>query len=99
MINPHKIGRVLWAESPRGYLVPLDLHNRLIEDDEKALDKLCKLLLMTRKLHSALDLIRTFEWADMEAIKPWLIASIESRTDARSMQANGEWAEFWNIQE
>lgn len=99
LINPHKIGRVMWSQSPKGFQVPLDLHNQLSEDDEEALDRVLKILLATRQVRGAMDLVYAHGWDRMDLIKPWLMASMETRAQARAMQASGEWREFWNVRE
>lgn len=99
MLNPHKIGRVMWSQTSRGHQVPLELHNMLPEEDEEALDRILKILLATKQVRGALDVVYAHGWHRMDLIKPWLMASMETRGQARMMQASGEWAEFWNVRE
>jgi hypothetical protein len=96
MIDPHRIGRVMWAQTVNGYQVPLDLHNKVTLSDEQGLDRVLKNLLATRKVRGALDIVYDYTWDQMEILKPYLMESMVIRAEARDMIANGDWEKFWN---
>lgn len=97
MIDPHKIGSVMWARSPNDLQVPLDLHGRISLDDETNLNSVFDVLMSTRKVVPALELIRERTWVNMGIIRPYLILSMEGRSEARQMKAENLWDDFWSF--
>lgn len=95
MVDPHKIGRILWSRTKHGYLVPVDLHNKIHIEDEHVCDKICTLLLQTRQVRAALNAVYDHDWIGFRPIKPYLRMSMDGRMEARSMIASGEWDQFW----
>lgn len=96
MVDPHKIGKVLWAMD-RGLLVPLDLHGRIQESDAVVIDRIYHHLRDYRKIIPVLELIQQTTWIDKKTIWPYLRWSMEGRSDARELKRIGEWGEFWNL--
>lgn len=96
MRDPHKFGSVMWARTNKRYMVPLDLHGRLSESDEMSLDIVFIRLRTFRKVIPALEAIRSRMWLRLDLIKPYLISTMEGRSEARSMMADGSWEYFWS---
>ena len=96
MVNPHKIGQVMWARDRFENMVPLDLHERVAESDSKALNKIFYTLSEFRKVAPALEIVRSTLWCGFSIVKPYLIMSMEGRSEARYMISNGSWEEFWH---
>lgn len=96
MVNPRKVGQVMWARDDHGEMVPLDLHSRISESDAKILNRIFNALTTFRKVTPALSLIVNAEWTDFKTIRPYLILSMEGRSEARSMKTDGSWEEFWS---
>lgn len=96
MIDPHKIGQVMWAQDKNGHMVPLDLHGRITESDAWALSKIFRNLREFRKVIPALEEVRSTLWCGPKLVKPYLIMSMEGRSEARNMMADGSWDEFWS---
>lgn len=96
MVDPHKIGQVMWARDGHGEMVPLDLHGRISESDAKIVGQVFNSLMTFRKVTPALSLILNAEWTDFKPIRPYLILSMEGRSEARSMKTDGSWEEFWS---
>lgn len=97
MIDPAKFGRVLWARTPSGEMAPLDLHGSLSSADLRSLNRISDRLRMYRKVAPILEVISKARWDSMPIIKPYLIASIENRSEAREMKASGDWDAFWSV--
>lgn len=93
--DPHKIGRVLWARDSNGLQAPLDLHNRVPVSDLYALNRIFHRLIEFRKLTPALEVVRDQEWCQWTLVKPYIIASVEGRSEARTMMMEGTWESFW----
>lgn len=96
MVDPHKIGAVLWARD-RGLMVPLDLHGRIQESDARAVDHVFYRLQTFRKVVPALEVVQKTLWIDKKLVWPYLRLSMEGRSEARSLKMSGDWDEFWNL--
>lgn len=96
MVDPHKIGRVMWARDPYGRMIPLDLHGRITESDAVAIDKIFHRLKTFRKVVPALEIVRSTLWCGFKIVKPYIVLSMEGRSEARHMISDGSWEEFWN---
>jgi hypothetical protein len=96
MVDPAKMGRVMWARTPSGEMAPLDLHGQISVQDLRNLNRIYDRLRMYRKVSPALEAIRNAQWDSVPIIKPYLLASTENRSEAREMKAIGEWEPFWN---
>ena len=95
--DPHKIGRVMWDRTIVGNLVPHDLHNRILMKDEEALNRIGEFTLHCRKVTPVLHLIRSQEWSPrIDIIKPYLMASLDTRAEARMLRMGHDWFHFWN---
>lgn len=96
MVDPHKFGSVMWARTPNDLLSPLDLHGKIPVSDEQNLDIIGDLLKHTRKVTPSLEVVQEKQWIRMDIIKPYLIASMEGRSEARQMRVDDQWEAFWS---
>lgn len=96
MIDPHKVGRVMWAMTHHGMMAPFDLHGTLSMNDLENLHVIFKRLMAFRKVNPALEYIRGARWDNMPAIMPYLVASVEGRSESRAMMSLDEWEPFWH---
>ena len=95
MVDPAKFGRAMWARAPSGEMAPLDLHGRVSASDLRGLNRVHDRLRFYRGVHPALEVVRGHQWDSMPVIKPYLIASMENRSEARDMKSLGDWDAFW----
>ncbi|AAX84914.1 hypothetical protein [Xanthomonas phage Xp15] len=95
MVDPHKLGKVMWSRSMEGDMAPLDLHNQLEREDLMALNHVYEMLRAYRKIRPALQIVVRRKWSRMDLIKPYLIATMEGRSEAREMIASDDWHQFW----
>lgn len=96
MVNPHKIGQVMWARDQFDNMAPLDLHGRITQTDSEALNKIFYALQGFRKVVPALEIVRSTLWCGFKIVKPYIVLSMEGRSEARHMISDGSWEEFWN---
>lgn len=96
MVDPHKIGTVMWALTEDRYMVPIELHDKITVSDKDSLDRVYSQLMAFRKVEPALQVIAKRDWVSMAIIKPYLINSIGTRTGARALKVDGSWDEFWS---
>ena len=95
--EPHKLGRVMWDRTIVGNLVPFDLHGRIMMKDEENLNHVAELMLHCKKVTPVLHLIRSKEWSlRIDIIKPYLMASLDTRAEARMLRMGNDWFHFWN---
>jgi hypothetical protein len=52
-------------------------------------------LCINRKITPILKAITRCKWDDMAQIKPFLMATLITRSDARSMIVSDDWKAFW----
>ena len=97
MKDPHKIGQVMWSRASNGCMAPLDLHNTVTNQDLHNLEAVFERLMMYRKIGPAIQVIREREWYRMDICKPYLIMSMEGRTEARVLKSNGDWEPLWSV--
>ena len=95
-VEPHKLGNVMWTRTALGCMVPYDLHYRIPVEDERALDKIYFRLKTFRKVTPALEVVKAHMWSEIKIIKPYLIETMKSRSEARSMMIIGDWDWFWS---
>lgn len=97
MWDPHKLGAVLWARIPSGEVVPVDLHGRISTEDAQTLNQIYGRLRAFRKVRPALEILVKRRLQDTATIKPYLLATMEIRSEAREMMACGDWEAIWSI--
>lgn len=77
-------------------MVPLDLQTRLTNSDKETIDRVYHQLMAYRKVRPALELVAQADWVDMGIIKPYLMASMEGRSESRKLMVDESWNEFWS---
>lgn len=77
-------------------MVPDDLHGRVSFQDEMNLTKIFEAARSFRRIGPILRSIVTLQWDDIRAIKPYLMKTLETRSDARQMKASDDWVAFWS---
>lgn len=97
MIDPHKLGQVMWSRNEHGTMGPHDLGGTLSARDARNLNRIFEALMAFRKVRPALLEIKVSTWDNLPAIKPYLIASTEGRAEAREMKAADDWDAFWSV--
>jgi hypothetical protein len=97
MIDPHKIGSVMWARARNNCMAPLDLHSSVTDQDLYNLQAVFEQLSMYRKVSPAIMVIRDRTWYRMDLCKPYLIASMEGRSESRILKANDDWDAIWSV--
>lgn len=96
MVDPHKIGNVMWSLDMSHRMAPLDLHGQLTNEDLESMHRLFKILMSTRKISWAIEFLVKVQWSNKSIILPYLEASLRSRSGARDMISRDEWWQFWN---
>lgn len=97
MVDPIKLGRVLWARAPSGEMVPFDLVGHLSDNDLRNLNHVHERLRTYRKIEPILEVVVKHNWDGMERIKPYLMATLEGRSGARAMKMSDDWDAFWSV--
>ncbi len=96
MIDPKKLGRVMWSRNEHGTMSPHDLNGTLSERDAENLSKVFESLLAYRKIGPAVHTIRSRRWDNMVAIKPYLMDTMIPRSEARDLIRSGDWDPLWS---
>lgn len=96
MWDPHKIGNVMWSRIPSGEMVPVDLHGRISQEDIITVHQVYGRLMAYRKVRPALEVLKQRPLEDGESIKPYMIASMETRSEARELMATDDWMAIWS---
>jgi hypothetical protein len=89
-----KIGGVMWTETEGGTMAPPELHG-VSEKDLKALNQVYEALVAYKQVKPVLHIIVNSEWENRPVAAPFLKASLEPRSEARSMKASDDWDRFW----
>ena len=97
MVDPHKIGKVMWSRTAYGSMAPLDLHGSLSVHDMDGLNKVFEAMRLYRKITPALMSVRSWQWDNMKEIKPYLLATMEDRAEARELKRTDDWDAFWSV--
>jgi hypothetical protein len=95
MVDPHKVGKVMWARTAYGSMAPLDLHGTLSVNDMDGLNKVFEALRLYRKVGPAIKVLRDHRWDNMIAIKPYLLATMGERAEARELKRTDDWDTLW----
>lgn len=77
-------------------MVPDDLHGRVSFHDEMNLSRVYEAARSYRKIGPVLRTIVTCSWEDIKTVKPYLMRTLEARSDARQMKASDDWEAFWS---
>lgn len=90
-----KHGPVFWQELD-GLMIPLDLHDKDIDVDHVALDRVARSLSTSRQCTLTLELIQDLEWHNWNLVWPYLERSLSGRKQRTQMILDNEWWPFWD---
>ncbi len=97
VIEPRRMGRVLWAKDSSGRLLPVDLLNKLPDSDADLVAAFGLTLIMRRGVSEVLSVHANDSYEFPRLIAPYLAASMDHRSEAKIWMADGRWAKFWEL--
>ena len=95
LVDSTRIGRVRWARDKEGRLLPVDLLNRLCDEDAALVWRFGGLCKDFRGLEEVLSLLTTAKIDNPRFVVPYLMLSVIDRVDAQRMILENTWDEFW----